>query len=267
MSEHRWIVPPPRARREPALRLYCFHHAGGSAASFAAWHRALPEQIEVHALQLPRAYLMEPALAEAMRRATPREQLDAWIAALCDALGETLPDAMPFAFYGHSLGALIAYELTCALRRMGMPQPAALCVSGRRAPACALRGAPLCDLDDATFVPWLARMGGVPTAFLENEKWRATFLPTMRDDLRVSDLYTPRGEPPLALPLFAFRGLRDPILEADEFAAWRAITLGPSTVRVLSGAHFFDDEGLAALHRHLADDLDGVLAAMKETDR
>ncbi|AOI68043.1 hypothetical protein WI73_21140 [Burkholderia ubonensis] len=264
MKPHRWIVPPARPRERALLRLVCFHHAGSSAACFAAWHAGLPDWIDVYAAQLPRAYRFDEAAGHAAHDTTPRALLDTWIDALLEALVSNVAGSAPFAFYGHSLGALVAYELVCALRRAGEPLPVALAVSGRRAPHCELAGAPLALLDDTSLVAVLERMGGVAHGLLHNDNWRTTFLPTLRDDLRVSDLYAPRDERPLDVPLLGFRGQDDPILTRDEFDAWRAATIGVVRMRELSGAHFFDAAGTAALQRHIAVDLESLLTGTKE---
>ncbi|WP_144638560.1 thioesterase II family protein [Bordetella genomosp. 13] len=245
MREHDWFPHgAPAAALDGATWLYCFHHAGGSAASYAAWRQGRPDGTRVCAVQLPcRAGQPVQGVATSMARLVPP---------LADAFARHRAGAdTPFVFYGHSLGALVAFELTRALRRRGLPQPALLVVSGRRAPACALRGRPLWDRPDEELLDALARMGGMAPGLLASPKWRDFVLPSLRADLRLSDMYPRPVEPPLALPIHAFRGHDDPILAPDEIAAWRRETTAAGHVATLPGAHFFEAAGTRALLAHI----------------
>lgn len=252
MQTHEWFPAQdaqPAAR--DAVRLYCFHHAGGSAASYAGWRRGRIAGARVCAVQLP-GRAGQPAQHAAVTVADI-------VGPLADAFARHRAEAgdAPFVFYGHSLGALVAFELTRTLRRRGQPQPALLVVSGRRAPACPLRGRPLWDRPDDELLDALACMGGMAPSLLASAKWREFVLPSLRADLRLSDMYARPREAPLALPIHAFRGHDDPILDADEIAAWRHETTGHARVATLPGAHFFDAEGTSALQAHI----DAELAA------
>jgi len=246
MPDTRWIVPI-RSAPGDRIRLCCFHYAGGSALSFGSWARALADGIAIFGIQLPGRDGSQST------RATRRVQdllpalMEAWVRfhAHTDA-------TIPFAFYGHSLGALVAFELTRALREAHEPQPAALFVSGRRAPHRPLTRTALCDLADAELLQALKDMGGMPPPLLASEKWRAFFVPTLRADLRLSDHYEYTAAPPLHVPLHAFRGEYDPILAHEDLTAWRQETTGAFSTGVLPGAHFFDDVGLERLRARLA---------------
>ncbi len=235
------------------LRLYCFHHAGGSAASFAAWEGLQAGGMQLCAVELPGRRRSHDAA-----RAASLGQL---VGALADQLGELHERIAPrpaFAFYGHSLGALVAFETARALRRRGLDLPLALCVSGRRAPRCPLPCAPLSELPDQALVDCLRTLGGVPADLLASRRWRELHLPALRHDLSLSDAYSRAEEPPLELALFGFIGEDDPVVSGAEFDAWRHETTGPAVLRSLSGGHFFDREGDVALRCHLACDLDAL---------
>ena len=224
-------MPPPRHR------LVCFHHAGGSAASFNSWSRALPEWIEVHKVQLPGR---DPAGPE-----RPHTDVRALIPELRAQLAPVL--AGPFAFYGHSLGALVAFELARALRAAGGPAPAALFVSGRRAPQVPLSMAALYDLPEDRLIPRLVELGGVSPELIRNPKYLRYFIPVMRADLQVSDRYDHAPGAPLDLPLFAFKGADDPIVSEADFLAWGAQAGGAFEATVLPGRHFLPPEAIALL--------------------
>lgn len=244
MPDTRWIVP---IRCAPAdrVRLYCFHHAGGSALSFGAWPRALPEGISIFAVQLPGRDGSPPVPAASRVQDLVPALMEAWAATGAGAAG-------PFVFYGHSLGALVAFELTRALRRAGRPQPAALFVSGRRAPHCPLVRTALSDLPDAALLRTLEEMGGMPSPLMENDKWRAFFLQILRRDLRLSDRYRYTAEARLHVPVHAFRGEHDPVLAHEELTAWRHETAGEFSAEMLPGTHFFNEAGLGRLRVRLA---------------
>lgn len=233
---------------EPRLRLYCFHHAGGNAASFATWPQALPG-FDVWAVQLPNRYGGGAVAVSRMEDLLPP------LLERFDACQQTALPPLPFAFYGHSLGALVAYELGQVVHRRGEAAPFALAVSGHRAPGQPLRRTPLHDLSQERLVEQLRRLQGMPAGLLDNPKLLPYLLPMLRADLRLSEQYPPADHPPLPIPLLGFRGSDDPILAAAEFEAWSQHSSKPSVLRTLPGGHFFDAASLAMLQRHLADDL------------
>ncbi|MDB4894666.1 MAG: beta-ketoacyl synthase, partial [Firmicutes bacterium] len=152
MSEqHSWFVPhrqSPRAR----LRLYCFPYAGGGASLFRTWGQFLPETIAVVGVQLPgrESRLQEPAF----------HRLEPMVAALTAALRWHAD--LPFAFFGHSMGALIGFEVARSLRRQQLPGPVHLIASGAAAPQIPRREPPIHGLSDGAFLAELHRLGGTP---------------------------------------------------------------------------------------------------------
>src|SRR5262249_46498083 len=143
--------PRPAAR----LRLLCFPHAGGAASAYHGWGAGLPEEIDVRAVQ--------PPGHESRLREPPATSPEALVDDIPRAPGPVLES--PFALFGHSLGALVAFELTRALRRQGRPLPERLLVSGRRGPQVAETGPAIDALPDADFLDALAqRYGGIPDA-------------------------------------------------------------------------------------------------------
>jgi medium-chain acyl-[acyl-carrier-protein] hydrolase len=239
-----WLRYQPLAPASHA-RLLCFPHAGGGASSFSGWSRKLPAEIELIRLQLPGR---EDNVAE-----PPFTEIGGLAAALAPQLAPLLSQDVPLAFYGHSMGAILAFELTRELRRRGEPLPFHLFVSGRRAPQLPLSHARLYALDDPMLIEYLRRMGGVDARALDRPAWLRRYFPTMRADLEVSDLYRYRPEPPLPVPISAFNGSDDPTVPRHEWLAWREQTSHGFAGQALSGRHFFDRVGQDRLIASIVD--------------
>lgn len=245
------ILPPRRAGAPAAVRLLALPYAGGDAAIFLPWAERLPREIELCPAQLPgrgrRA--LEPAFAA----------LPPLVGALADALADEPGPAPPLAIFGHSMGALVGFELARELRRRGGPAPRHLLVAGRPAPQLPPRYGPLSHLPDAELLARLHERYGyaLPAAGAQLAELLDVMRPTVRADLRVSEGYAHADEPPLPCPITAFGGLADPTLAREELEAWRHQTAGPFAVRMLPGGHFFLEAEPASrfLVRFIADAL------------
>ncbi|HVF60151.1 MAG TPA: thioesterase domain-containing protein [Thermoanaerobaculia bacterium] len=230
----------PRAR----LRLFCFPYAGGGASAYRAWGAALPTGIEVCPVQLPgrEGRLREPPFTR--------------MGPLVEALAGALPLAdLPFAFFGHSLGALVAYELARALRRRGGPEPLALLLAGRRGPRRPPREEPIHELPDAEFMARLRELNGTPEEVLEHGELMALLLPLLRADFALHETWELRPEEPLAIGVSAFGGLADPEVTREDLEDWRGETRGRFRLRMLPGDHFFLHSERALLTEAVARDL------------
>lgn len=225
-----WVVPlTEQPARSPALRLLCLPFAGGGAATYRRWPRLLPAHVDVYAVQPPGR---ETRIGE-----PPIRRLDTLVTAMAEA---TRPyRGAPYALFGHSLGGLVAFELTRALRRRGEPLPCVLFVSGCAAPQLADAERSFAELDDAAFVERLRRFAGTPDAVLEDKELLALMLPTLRADLELRDGYRCADEPPLELPIVALGGEDDPDVGVAELFAWRAQTRAAFSVKRFAGGHFF----------------------------
>lgn len=231
-----WIVrPQPRAA--PRLRLFCFPYSGGGTAAFRTWPAYLPPDVELCALQLPGR---ERRIME-----TPFDRLTPLVAALTDVLRPYL--ALPFAFFGHSMGAFVAFELARVLRSQGAPLPVHLFVSASRAPQLPPSQPLLYHLPDAAFLEELSRYNGTPAEILQNDEIMTLLLPMLRADFAVHDTYDYVPQAPLECPITAFGGWEDDIVPSGEIPPWREQTRAAFALQMFSGDHFFLREAEPAL--------------------
>lgn len=243
-TTRRWlrrVTPNPQA----SLRCFCLPYAGGNARIFQTWSQVLPDSVEVCALELPGhgARLTEP----------PLPHLDAVLEAIAEVI-QPLCD-LPFVLFGHSMGALISFELARYCRRQGRPMPAHLYVSGHRAPQLPDPEAPVHNLPEPAFREKLSRLQGTPPAVLNNPEFMALLLPVLRADFTLCETYTYSPETPLPCPITAFGGNQDPTTQRGRLRAWRSQTNAQFTQHVLPGKHFFIHAEQAAFLRHLGQSL------------
>jgi medium-chain acyl-[acyl-carrier-protein] hydrolase len=243
-----WIV---RAKPRPAarLRLFCFPYAGVGASAYRPWATALDPAIELCAVQ--------PPGREERIGTPPFSRLDPLLDALAPAVQPLLD--RPFVFFGHSLGALVGFELARRLRRLGAPEPRHLFVSGRRAPQLPIREEVLHTLPDAALKEELRRFNGTPDAALQHEELMALVLPVLRADLAIHETYVHRVEPPLGMPISAFGGEGDPEVPEANLAAWKEQTTKAFRLRLLPGDHFYLQAGRAPLLAAITEDLAPLL--------
>lgn len=241
--------PDPQAH----LRLFCFPHAGGGASLFRSWPDALPPDIEICPVQLPgrESRLLEPSFS----------QLSPMVQTLTEVLHAYL--SVPFAFFGHSLGALISFELTRQLRRQNNPGPVYLFISGCRAPQIPDPDPPIHQLPQSAFVRELHRLNGTPHEVLQNAELMQLVLPILRADFAVYETYIYANENPLDCPISVFGGLQDFKVGHDELLAWRDQTRGLFNLRMFPGDHFFLQSAQALLLRVISQDLSHYLSFMK----
>lgn len=146
----------------------------------------------------------------------------------------------PFAFFGHSMGALVSFELARLLRKQSSPQPQHISVSGRRAPEIPDREPPIHALPEAEFVETLCRRyNGMPSEVLENAELMELFLPILRADFEVLETYVYKNEPAFDFPITAFGGLQDTEATRQDLEAWAQHTTADFKLHVFPGNHFF----------------------------
>lgn len=157
--------------------------------------------------------------------------------ALSGALGPWMDK--PFAFFGHSMGALIGFEFARHLRRHGRELPLHLFVSGFRAPQLRDPGPPMHDLPDAELIERLRGLKGTPEESLRDPELMGLFLPTVRADLKFCETYVYQDEPPLDCPISAYGGASDDRVSERELSAWAAQTSRAFSLRIFAGGHFY----------------------------
>jgi medium-chain acyl-[acyl-carrier-protein] hydrolase len=225
-------------------RLLCFHHAGGSAAMYRRWGGLLPDTIETIGVQLPgRAdRFVEP----------PHAQMIPLVDDLVDAVGPLLE--RPFAFFGISMGARVAWALAHELRDRALPSPVRLHLACDAAPST----------DDGTW-PWedradgiegyMREMGGTPTEVLDQPELMRALVPTLRCDLAVLSTHSLRPDVPLDVPVVAYAGVHDPVAPPARVAQWRQETTAGFVLHRLESGHFLDTVAEETVISTIASDL------------
>lgn len=221
----------PRPLSDPAARLFLLHHAGGSHLLYRGWAEQFPEDWELCLLEAPgRGNLQALPLIDDCDRLV--DYFRAAIAPLLDR---------PFGFFGHSMGALIAYQLTRRLLDEGEPLPTWLGVSAYGAP----RGHADADssphlMADDELRAWLRSGGGSPPQLLDNDDVWRKFAPVFRSDFKLVDTWAPPRSPePLPVPLSVFAGVHDKLISEDRLVAWRVLTADFRGLQRYDGGHFY----------------------------
>jgi medium-chain acyl-[acyl-carrier-protein] hydrolase len=224
----RWVtrpVPNPGA----SLRLFCLPYAGGGSSIFRAWGETLPTTVDVCPVQLPGR--------ENRFEERPFTNLRDLVETLAHALDPYLD--RPFALFGHSMGALIAFELARQLRRESRAAPAHLLVSGFRAPQLPGREDPIHNLPQTEFMDELRELNGTPEEILQVSELMELLLPVLRADFTMVETHTHSPEAPLACPISAYGGLDDRHATRETLAPWRDQTQERFSLELLPGDHFF----------------------------
>ncbi|MEZ0492065.1 thioesterase II family protein [Kineococcus sp. TBRC 1896] len=223
-----WVRRWTRESGPPALQLVCFAHAGGGAGSFRGWAPLLPPSVELLAVQYPGR---EDRSGEEFAR-TVEDLVGDVTAALLPVL------RTPYVVFGHSMGALLAHDVTHALVAAGAPVPHHLVVSGRRPPQDDLGGR-LHLGDDEDLVAEVVRLGGTSPEVLADEGFRRLVLGYVRADYRLVETYVPRRRVPLTCPVTAYVGDADPEVTPQQAARWADVTAAGCDVRTFPGDHFY----------------------------
>jgi len=227
------------------LRLFCLPYAGGSAVVFRPWREALPAHVTLHALELPGhgTRLREPA----------RDRI-------ADIVAAVAPDVVPyldgrFAVFGHSLGALVGFELCRYLHRHYDRQPQCLFISACPAPTVARTRPVLHALPDDRLVAELRRLGGTPTQVLDSGELMELLLPAVRADFAALETYQYIAGASLTAPMFVFGGSDDTEVAPTQLQDWKQETTGDWTLRLFPGGHFFLQSAREALLQALREAL------------
>jgi medium-chain acyl-[acyl-carrier-protein] hydrolase len=242
-DQRRWFkrLGPRGAGR---IRLLCFHCAGGNAMMFRDWNRLLPACIEPVAVQLPGRL---DRFSE-----TPYDAMEPLVRKLAEVMEPFLDE--PFACYGASMGARVAWRLTHILRDRGMPLPRALYVASNVAPGVATSGQEWNQSDDR-LVEYVRDLGGTPPQILDDADLRGRLLEVLRADLTALATDTFRARSPLDVPMRAFVGEQDAESPAEQMSPWGDETCAGFEMDVVPGGHFFSAAGQRQVVAAVSDDL------------
>lgn len=223
-----WFAVHP-ARERLRLRVFAFPHGGAGPGIFRAWSARLPGHVELCGIRLPG------------REIRHREPAFLSMGPLVDTTVDVIRSRLdvPYVLFGHSVGALIAFEIGRKLRRLGLPMPEKMIVTGHSAPQVRLRHRPIHRLPDRELIDEMKEFAGTPRQILEDPDVMALMLPVIRADFSVRETYRFVEEAPLACPLSAYAGTDDSEVLENELSQWRCHTDGAFTSRMFAGNHFF----------------------------
>ena len=229
---------------ETSVSLLCLPCAGASATMYLRWRRLLPRRVRVVPVELPGR---GSRLGE-----SPVRDFDSLVAQLCAEQSEAMRG--PFALFGHSMGALLAYGMACRLRSVGCALPVALLASASPAPARRDPDRFAGKTSDAALIADLRKQGGTPEEVFASAELMRITLDVLGADYRVCESFRYRGEAPLPMPVHVFAGREDDI-DAERMHAWSAEAGGAFSLDWFDGGHFFIREQetafLAALSQRL----------------
>src|SRR5262245_51550208 len=251
-AEHaKWLIFP-KPNPAASLRLFCFHYAGGSAQIFHSWPDNLPPTVEICAAQLPGRgqRLADPIIT----RLLPLSRI---IAQVIQQYNDK-----PFAFFGHSLGALLCFEVARSLRREKHSEPIHLFISATHAPQYRIREDRLSKLPKAELIEKLHKFNGTPPEVLRNDELLDLLLPTLRADFELCETYEYIPEAPLGCPITIYGGIDDQEVEREPLAAWAEMTIGSSKSRMFPGGHFYINTSHSVFLQTLARDLHKIVISL-----
>jgi surfactin synthase thioesterase subunit len=219
-----------RGASQERWRLVCFPHAGGNANSYFNWSEELHGDGSLFAVQLPGRDMAAPFSIPST--------FEPWIDRVAQDLSQLVSDRC--VFFGHSLGAILAFEVTRALRRQGRSTPIHLFVSGRAAPHLYTEDRILASLPDRAFLERVSVLyGGIPASLLAEPDIMRMFLPILRGDFVLANQYEFAPGPLLDIPITAYGGAHDPCVSTAQLDGWREHTSSSFSLRVFPGDHFY----------------------------
>lgn len=223
-----WFIRADAANH-PRERLFIFPHGGGSPAQYRDWGARLGAHAEVYIASLPG------------RGSRFRDEPIADMGYLIERLHAEISPLLNerSIFFGHSLGALVAFELTTSLAAHSQGTPKKLIVSAKNAPHLPAVGSPLSHLEDDAFVQALQQYDGTPAKVLEDKELMALYLPMLRADFRLSENYLCRNIHTLPCKLHIFGAQDDPFTTVDGLRQWSRYADGGCGSMMFEGGHFY----------------------------
>ena len=221
------------------MRLFLFPYAGGGVSAFASWRNLVPSWLDLVTIDNPRDYVDPPEMS---------------ISEMAKLAGDEIGErgAAPFALFGHSMGALVAFETARVLARRQQTLPRILVVAGRGAPHLPYDSTAVHELPDAEFDLELERLNGTPRDALKNVDLMEAMRPRLRRDFKACRTYAFAADEPLDITIEALGGTRDTEASEADLAAWGEHTRRACQVRMFAGGHFFIQEQPGLLVRYLS---------------
>lgn len=228
IQDNKWFIKINRPLNFD-FTLLCFHYGGGSASVFRGWENFFPENFQLIAIQLPGR---ESRFSEA-----PISLLSEVVKQLYEEIYPYIKKEKPYGIFGHSIGALLGFELARKLSSVYLPK--LLIVSAAGAPQISIKRDLITNLPDRDFLKKLKIYNGLPDTLNENEEILSTFMPMLRADLSILESYIYQPDLPLECQVLAIGGTRDPMISSKDIAAWCMQTRNLFTMRLFEGDHFF----------------------------
>lgn len=241
-SANKWLLQGV-CQQATHLRLFCFPHAGGNANNYIHWQNHLSPGIQLNVLQLPgRTSRMQE---------TPVQSMDELVTAIVEGISPYLDK--PFAFFGHSMGAIVAYEVCQRLRSLNKPLPRQLMVSSCRGPSVPRPYADIHALPFDDLLSALQDLNGTPSEALANRELMAMMEPSIRADFKVIETRVYTEQAPLDLPITALGGKQDSSVSTQDLQAWKQHTDAGFWLKLYDGDHFYHVGHEQALLRQICE--------------
>lgn len=223
-----WFSISP-VKNKPKFRLFCFPYAGGSARAFGTWSKLLPDWIQVMALTMPGrdSRINEPLITD--------------MSDLLDVLELAIQPYLdiPYAFFGHSMGGLMSYELAMRLRHRNCLRPSRLFLAGRSAPGTKNEERILHILPEQEFIKELRELNGIPTELLEHRQLLELVIPIIRADFQAIETWKDTSQGRADCPVTAFGGIDDKHVTPEKLYLWKSHTTASFDMQMFPGDHFF----------------------------
>jgi medium-chain acyl-[acyl-carrier-protein] hydrolase len=233
-------------RADANFRLFLFPYAGGSAALYRIWNTDFPQEIELCAVEIPGRIQLRTKAAD-----TIEELVDAIFPDILEFLDK------PFAFFGHSFGSIIAYEVTKRLHKEKRNLPAHLWVSSRRAPHVPLGCETTYHLEDEKFIDVIQNQyGAIPQAVLNEKELLKILLPILKNDIKLNELYLGEISPTLSVPISVFYGKQDHSVNLENLEKWGEVTSAECDIQAFVGGHFFIDTERQSVTRKIIEKIE-----------
>ncbi len=245
-------------RPDALLRIFCFPHGGGGPHIYREWADEFDENVEVYALHFPGR--------GSRRDEPPITDMNELASGVVEALQPYLDK--PCAFFGHSVGALVAFEVTRKMRNNGCSLPIRLCVSAHKAPHHSEEKAGMYTLPDDELVEVIGKLGLVPDDALENEELLTFILPPIKADFQVSETYQHQKDLPLPIPITSMGGRQDSLVSEQDLNEWQHYSSVDCQTLLYDGDHFYtqslQEKLLGDLTQLLHSDLDKLPRSIME---